>query len=82
MPAIVENGYVIVGSPDEVAERLAAIATELNIGHLLLLLQFGNMNKELANYNTKLFAEKVLPKLRPLFNEWENEWWPKAANIG
>ena len=32
----------------------------------MLLLQFGSMGKELAKYNTKLFAEQVLPKLRPL----------------
>ena len=33
----------------------------------MLLLQFGNMSKDLAKYNTKLFAEKVMPQLkRPL----------------
>ena len=31
----------------------------------MMLLQFGNMNKELAKYNTKLFAEKVLPTAQP-----------------
>ena len=30
----------------------------------MLLLQFGNMGKELAKYNTKLFAEQVMPKLQ------------------
>jgi hypothetical protein len=34
------------------------------------------MGKDLAKYNTKLFAEAVLPKLRPLFSEWEDKWWP------
>ena len=47
MDAIVENGYVIVGSPDEVAEQLREVATNLNVGNLMMLLQFGNMNKEL-----------------------------------
>ena len=41
------------------------MATELNVGHLMLLLQFGNMGKDLAKYNTKLFAEQVMPKLQP-----------------
>jgi len=41
-----------------------------------MLLQFGSMGKELAKYNTKLFAEKVLPKMRGLFSEWEDKWWP------
>ena len=43
----------------------------------MLLLQFGNMGKDLAKYNTKLFAEKVMPRLKPLFGDWEDHWWPK-----
>jgi alkanesulfonate monooxygenase SsuD/methylene tetrahydromethanopterin reductase-like flavin-dependent oxidoreductase (luciferase family) len=41
--AIVDKGYVIIGSPDEVADRLRQVAKDLNVGHLMLLLQFGNM---------------------------------------
>src|SRR6266705_2752768 len=76
MEDIVERGYVIIGSPDEVVEQLTTVATDLNVGHLMLLLQFGSMGKDLAKYNTKLFAEQVLPKLRGLFSEWEDKWWP------
>ena len=39
------------------------VATDLNVGNLMLLLQFGNMDKGLTRYNTKLFAEKVMPQL-------------------
>jgi hypothetical protein len=53
------------------------VATSLNVGHLMMLLQFGNMNKELAKYNTKLFAEKVLPRLSHIHSEWEDHWWPE-----
>jgi alkanesulfonate monooxygenase SsuD/methylene tetrahydromethanopterin reductase-like flavin-dependent oxidoreductase (luciferase family) len=75
---IVERGYVVVGTPDEVADQLRAVATELNVGHLMLLLQFGNMNRELTLYNTRLFAERVAPQLRELFDdEWEDRWWPR-----
>ena len=28
----------------------------------MLLLQFGNMSKDLTKYNTQLFAEKVMPQ--------------------
>ena len=56
---------------------IAEVAIDLNVGHLLLLLQFGNMGKELAAYNTRLFAEQVLPQLKPLFAEWEDRWWPQ-----
>jgi len=77
MDAIVDKGYVIIGSPDEVAEQLRHVATDLNVGHLMLLLQFGNMNKDLAQYNTRLFAEKVMPQLADVFAEWEDRWWPQ-----
>ena len=76
MKEIVDLGYVIIGSPDEVVAQLTEVATELNVGHLMLLLQFGNMSKDLAKFNTKLFAEKVMPRLQPLFKEWEDRWWP------
>ena len=77
MQDIVDRGYVIIGSPDEVVAQLTEVATQLNVAHLMLLLQFGNMNKQLAQYNTKLFAEAVMPKLKPLFAEWEDKWWPQ-----
>jgi hypothetical protein len=35
------------------------------------------MGKDLAAYNTRLFAEQVLPKLRGMFSEWEDKWWPQ-----
>jgi len=81
MKQIVEDGYVIVGSPDEVVEQLREVAVNLNVGHLMLLLQYGNMGKDLAKYNTKMFADHVLPKLRPLFSEWEDKWWPQPLDM-
>ena len=44
----------------------------------MLLLQFGNMGKELAQYNTSLFADKRdAAARRGLFAEWEDRWWPQ-----
>jgi alkanesulfonate monooxygenase SsuD/methylene tetrahydromethanopterin reductase-like flavin-dependent oxidoreductase (luciferase family) len=77
MEGIVDRGYVLIGSPDEVAEQLREVAKTLNVGHFMLLLQYGNMSKQLTKYNTKLFAEKVMPQLRDLFGEWEDRWWPQ-----
>ena len=43
----------------------------------MLLLQFGNMGHDLVRHNTKLYAEKVLPQLRDLFDDqWQDRWWP------
>jgi alkanesulfonate monooxygenase SsuD/methylene tetrahydromethanopterin reductase-like flavin-dependent oxidoreductase (luciferase family) len=75
---MVEQGWVLAGTPEFVAEKLTEVARRLNVGQMMLLLQFGNMGKELARYNTELFAKLVLPELRGLFEgEWENRWWPK-----
>ncbi len=68
---------MIVGSPDEVAEKLREVAINLNVGQLMLLLQFGNMDKQRTSYNTELFAKSVLPQIGGLFEDrWENHWWP------
>jgi alkanesulfonate monooxygenase SsuD/methylene tetrahydromethanopterin reductase-like flavin-dependent oxidoreductase (luciferase family) len=80
MKDIIDLGYVIIGSPDEVVAQLTEVAETLNVGHLMLLLQFGNMGKDLAKYNTKLFAEAVMPRLWKLFPEWEDRWWPQPMD--
>jgi len=74
----VEKGYVIVGSPDQVAERTVEMARQLNIGHVMSLCHFGNMSRDLAMHNTELMASKVLPQISHLWDdEWEDHWWPK-----
>jgi alkanesulfonate monooxygenase SsuD/methylene tetrahydromethanopterin reductase-like flavin-dependent oxidoreductase (luciferase family) len=85
---MVAKGYVVIGDPTQVAEKLNEIATDLNIGQLLLLLHFGNMSKELAMHNIRLMSEKVLPDIKGLFaDQWEDRWWinpvqPSAAPEG
>ncbi len=76
---IVDKSYVICGSPDTVVERLEDLATRLNVGHLMLLLQFGNMGKELTMQNTHRFATEVMPKLRDKFGDHVDHWWPSSG---
>ncbi len=73
---IVDRGYIIAGSAETVAERLAEVVTTLNVGHLMLLLQFGSMGREATMENTERFATDVMPKLRDTFSEWDDRWWP------
>jgi alkanesulfonate monooxygenase SsuD/methylene tetrahydromethanopterin reductase-like flavin-dependent oxidoreductase (luciferase family) len=77
---IVDRGWVIAGSPDTVRERLDASITELRFGHLLCLVQIGNMRDELVRMNTTLFADKVLPGLRGRWPGYEDRWWPQACS--
>ena len=64
---LIERGYLVAGSPATVADRINDMADKLNVGHLMMLLHFGNMSKETTMYNTRMFAEKVIPRLRPRF---------------
>jgi alkanesulfonate monooxygenase SsuD/methylene tetrahydromethanopterin reductase-like flavin-dependent oxidoreductase (luciferase family) len=72
----VASGAVVAGTPEQVTERLRAYCKDLRIGHLLCLLHFGNLDRERTMYNIRLFAEKVMPNLRDLWeDEWEDRWW-------
>ena len=74
---IFDAGHVVIGTPDEVAETLRNVCKDMNVGNLMLLLHFGNMSAQLTRYNTDLFARKVLPQIKDLFEgQWENRWWP------
>ena len=73
----VDRGYVVAGSPDTVVEKLTELGDKLNVGHLMVLLHFGNMPRETTIYNTTRFAEEIMPRLRARFGEWEDKWWPK-----
>ena len=80
MAELVAAGYLVIGTPKDVEEQLRELATSLNVGHLMLLLQFGNTDKTLTKYNTKLYAGQVMPRLAPLFAEWEDRWWPQPMD--
>jgi alkanesulfonate monooxygenase SsuD/methylene tetrahydromethanopterin reductase-like flavin-dependent oxidoreductase (luciferase family) len=77
---IVESQVAIVGSPATVADQIAEFVREFRIGNLLVMLQNGSMPRDLTEKNISLFAEEVLPRLRPIWDDegWENRWWPRA----
>ncbi len=72
---------VIGGSPATVAAQLEEAARNLRVGHLMVILQIQSMDRELTEYNTRLFAEKVLPRMRTLWDKegYEDHWWPTGA---
>ena len=74
---ILERGYVVAGSPDTVVDRLNEMESKLRVGHLMVLLHFGNMPRETVLYNTQRFARDVMPRLRGVWDEWEDRWWPR-----
>jgi alkanesulfonate monooxygenase SsuD/methylene tetrahydromethanopterin reductase-like flavin-dependent oxidoreductase (luciferase family) len=77
---LVDSQVAIVGSPKTVADQLEEFVREFRIGNLLVMLQNGSMPRELTEKNISLFAEEVLPRLRPIWDDegWPNQWWPSA----
>jgi hypothetical protein len=46
----------------------------------MLLNQFGSIPHDLAMQNIRMTGERVLPKLRHLWDgEWEDHWWIKPS---
>lgn len=64
------NGFLadlqVWGTPDEVAEKLAAMVDEFDIGSFVTYFQYGEMPHEMGRANYELFAKKVLPKLKDI----------------
>ncbi|MBI5949970.1 MAG: LLM class flavin-dependent oxidoreductase [Chloroflexi bacterium] len=75
--SLVKAGFVIAGNPDDVCQQIDKMSTDLNVGQLMCGLQMGSMPRELVYYNTKTFAEKVAPRLRDKFSQFEDHWAPK-----
>jgi alkanesulfonate monooxygenase SsuD/methylene tetrahydromethanopterin reductase-like flavin-dependent oxidoreductase (luciferase family) len=75
---LVDQRYIVAGSPETVRQQLEELGRSLRVGHLLLGLHLGSAPSDLVNHATALSATKVLPHLRPIWNEWEDRWWPRA----
>ena len=74
-----EAGNIVAGTPSQVTEQLEQVIKSLRVGHLMILNQFGSAPHELALENIELTAKEVLPKLRGLWSEYEDHWWPQNA---
>jgi len=74
---LVEKGFVIAGSPETVRQRCEDMIKTLHIGHVFCLFHNGNMPDWKTRYSSKLFAEKVMPKLRNIWPDYEGDdrWW-------
>jgi len=60
------GGYVVVGSPATVRDRLSELIPRLGVGNLLGLFQMGTLPNELTCRSMTIFAEQVIPGLRNL----------------
>jgi alkanesulfonate monooxygenase SsuD/methylene tetrahydromethanopterin reductase-like flavin-dependent oxidoreductase (luciferase family) len=59
-----KGGYVVVGSPATVRDRLTEIATHTGLGTLIPNFSVGNVPHDLTRKSVELFAREVMPHLR------------------
>jgi alkanesulfonate monooxygenase SsuD/methylene tetrahydromethanopterin reductase-like flavin-dependent oxidoreductase (luciferase family) len=74
-----QKGYIIAGTPERVAQRLRALATDLRIGQLIACLHMGNLPEAVAAENTRLVGRQVIPQLRDLWADQPDHWTPAAC---
>jgi alkanesulfonate monooxygenase SsuD/methylene tetrahydromethanopterin reductase-like flavin-dependent oxidoreductase (luciferase family) len=74
-----EKGYIIAGTPQRVAQRVRALATDLRIGQLIACLHMGNLPEDVAAMNTHLVGTRVLPQLRDLWADEPDHWTPEVS---
>jgi alkanesulfonate monooxygenase SsuD/methylene tetrahydromethanopterin reductase-like flavin-dependent oxidoreductase (luciferase family) len=63
---IQKAGYVVVGSPATVRDRLREIALATGLGTLVPNFSVGNVPHDLTRKSMQLFAEEVMPSLRDI----------------
>ena len=63
---IQQAGYVIVGSPATVRDRLKEIAADTGLGTLIPNFSVGNVPHDLTRKSIELFAREVMPALREI----------------
>ena len=75
----VDNGVIVAGTPKDVTDQVEELVKTYRCGHLMVCMQIGSTPRELALESMAGFAETVIPRVRPLFEDegWTNHWWPE-----
>ena len=74
---MVDNGTVIAGTPKQVQEQIVELVRSLNIGHLGIVAQFGDMPHDKAMANIGRIGREVIGPLKSIWDDrWQDEWWP------
>ena len=76
---LVDERFIIAGSPATVRDQMIEMIQGLHIGHVFCLFHNGDMPDWRTRHSSQLFAEKVMPQLRNLWPQWAHDkrWWPQ-----
>lgn len=59
------GGALLLGSPETVREKIAALVDEVGCNYLVLAFHWGSQTHAQAMRSLRLFTEEVLPGFRP-----------------
>ncbi|HWI22680.1 MAG TPA: LLM class flavin-dependent oxidoreductase [Baekduia sp.] len=62
---MMEHGWLVAGSPETVASRLTELLDEAGAARAVLGMNSGTKPRWLAQKNLTMFAEEVIPRMRP-----------------
>lgn len=60
------DGTSLIGTPDQLIENIKRIHDEVNLGYLVIHMNYGGMPIEEATDSLRLFAKEVLPAVREI----------------
>ena len=63
---LLEEQFIVAGTPDEVIDRFARVQRELGVGHLLLEAQESRMDHPTTMRSIELMGAKVVPAVTSL----------------
>jgi alkanesulfonate monooxygenase SsuD/methylene tetrahydromethanopterin reductase-like flavin-dependent oxidoreductase (luciferase family) len=61
---LIDQSRLVAGNPDEVADMLGYLQSEVGFTQVDLMFQFGGLPIEIARESMQLFASEVMPRLR------------------
>jgi alkanesulfonate monooxygenase SsuD/methylene tetrahydromethanopterin reductase-like flavin-dependent oxidoreductase (luciferase family) len=70
---LMERGYALAGSPDTIRQQITEYQKDLGFGTFVGIFQFGSLGHEEFLRSVTLFAEHVMPALRPIGEELSDQ---------
>jgi len=70
---LVDEGIALVGTPDQVADKIRHLYETTGVGNLILMNQAGEMTSNEVRDSLLLFHDKVMPSVRDLGTSWEDD---------
>jgi alkanesulfonate monooxygenase SsuD/methylene tetrahydromethanopterin reductase-like flavin-dependent oxidoreductase (luciferase family) len=74
-----EKGFIVAGTPERVRQRIEEVAVEMRVGQLITCMHMGNLPEETCAKNNHLFGTQVAPRLRHLWDEYDDPWTPEES---